>query len=188
LLLSMPERLWAVEPTTGNEIWSCGGLGPLSYTSPLIAGDIVIAMSGYGGPAIGVKSGGEGDVTETHRLWIHDQPKPPQRVGSGVVVDGFLYILNEPGSAWCLDPKSGEKKWEKPRLSNKRSWCSMVHAAGRLYVGNDDGTTYVLEPTTEECKVLAENKLNELTRASPAFSNGQIFIRTHKSLFCIEAK
>jgi outer membrane protein assembly factor BamB len=186
LLLSLPTRLWAVDPRTGDDIWSCGGMGPLSYTSPVIAGDVIVAMSGYGGPAFAVTSGGSGDVTESRRLWIHDQPKPPQRVGSGVVVDGFLYILNEPGAAWCLDPKTGEKKWQQPRLSPTRSWCSMVHAAGRLYISNEAGTTFVLEPTTEECKVLAENKLGELTRASPAFSNGQIFIRTHRALYCVE--
>jgi len=50
------------------------------------------------------------------------------------------------------------------------------------------GTTYVLEPTPAECKILAENKLGELTRASPAFSNGQIFIRTHEHLYCVEGK
>ena len=44
----------------------------------------------------------------------------------------------------------------------------------------------MLEPNPEECKVLAENKLGEQTEASPAFSNGQIFIRTHQSLYCIE--
>jgi outer membrane protein assembly factor BamB len=188
LLLSLPDALWAVDPKTGQEIWMCSGLGDLSYTSPLIAGDIVIAMSGYGGPALAVKNGGQGDVTATHRLWLHQQPKPPQRVGSGVVVDGFIYLLNEPGHAWCLDPKTGEKKWVKDRLSAVRSWCSMVHAAGRLYVSNEQGTTFVLEPNPTEFKLLAENKLGELTRASPAFSNGQIFIRTHKALYCIEEK
>ena len=72
-----------------------------------------------------VQSGGQGDVTDARRLWLQDNPKPPQRVGSGVVVDGYLYILNEPGIAWCLDPKTGEKKWEQ-RICSPRSWCSMV--------------------------------------------------------------
>jgi outer membrane protein assembly factor BamB len=188
VLLSLPDKLWAVDPKTGADIWSCGGLGNLSYTSPLVAGDIVIAMSGYGGPALAVKSGGQGDITATHRLWLHDQPKPPQRVGSGVVVGDYIYILNEPGHAWCLDPKTGERKWQQDHLSKVRSWCSMVHAAGRLYVSNEQGTTFVLEPTPTACTVLAENKVGELTRASPAFSNGQIFIRTHQNLYCIEGK
>ena len=64
----------------------------------------------------------------------------------------------------------------------------MDHVAGRLYVGNTAGTTFVLEPNPKECKILAENKLGETTRASAAFSNGQIFIRTHQNLYCIEAK
>ena len=183
LLLSLPNILRAVNPRTGDEIWSCGGLGDLVYTSPLIAGDIVIAMSGYGGPALAVKSGATGDVTESHRFWHHVMPKPPQRVGSGVVVGDYIYIHNQP-SVWCIQISTGEKKWER-RLTGE-SWSSMVHAAGRLYVSNKKGDTHVLDPNPEECKILAENALGEQIEASPAFSNGQIFIRTHESLYCIE--
>jgi outer membrane protein assembly factor BamB len=186
LLMSLPEKLYALEPRSGVEIWSCGGLSnKLVYTTPLVAGDIVVAMCGYGGPAMAVRAGGQGDVTETHRLWVH--PRNSQRVGSGVVVDGYVYILNENGSAWCLDPATGEKKWDKPRVSSV-SWSSMTHAAGRIYVNNTEGTTFVIEPNTAECKILAENKLDERTRATPAFANGRIYIRTYENLYCIEAK
>jgi outer membrane protein assembly factor BamB len=185
LLLSLPNTLRAVDPKTGDEIWSCGGLGDLVYTSPLIAGDTVIAMSGYGGPALAVKSGGMGDVTETHRLWHHERPKPPQRVGSGVVVGDHIYIHNEP-IAWCLDVRTGETKWQQ-RLG-PRSWCSMAHVGGRLYVSNEAGATYVLAPNADKCEILATNDLGELIRASPAFSNGQVFIRTHENLYCIESE
>jgi outer membrane protein assembly factor BamB len=183
LLLSLPNTLWAVDPRSGKDLWTCSGLGDLVYTSPLIAGDTVISMSGYGGPALAVKSGGSGDVTESRRLWHHVMPKPPQRVGSGVVVGDHIYIHNEPYAS-CIEVKTGEQKWQE-RLSG-RSWCSMTHIAGRLYVSNEAGTTYVLEPTPDECKILAENKLGELTRASPAFSDGQIFLRTYEHLYCIE--
>jgi outer membrane protein assembly factor BamB len=188
LLLSLPRTLRAVEPQTGEEVWSCDGLGDLVYTSPLIAGEIVIAMSGYGGPALAVRGGGSGNVTGTHRLWHHVDPKPPQRVGSGVVVAGHIFIRNEP-SFWCQEAASGERLWEK-RLETRgtRSWCSMTHVDGKLYVSNEAGTTYVLRPNTEECQVLAENKLDETTRASHAFSDGQIFMRTYEHLYCIEAQ
>jgi outer membrane protein assembly factor BamB len=186
ILLSLPSALQAVDPKTGNAVWSCRGLGDLVYTSPLIDGNTIITMSGYGGPALAVKGGGSGDVTETHRLWHQVTPKPPQRVGSGVVANGHVFILNENFIAWCLDPRTGEKKWEE-RVGTQKSWCSMVHAAGRIYITNKDGTTYVLEPNTSALNILAENKLNEHTEASPAFSNNQIFIRTHQRLYCIEA-
>lgn len=182
LLLSLPETLRAVDSRTGDDVWTCGGLSKLVYTSPLVAGDTVIAMCGYGGPALAVKGTGKGDVTG-QRLWLH--PKNPQRVGSGVVVGDHLYILNEPGVAWCLDPQTGEQKWEE-RLGGGNSWSSMTHADGRIYISNTAGTTFVLDPSPEACKVVAENKLGELIRATPAFSDGQIFIRTYKHLYCIQ--
>jgi outer membrane protein assembly factor BamB len=187
LLLALPETLWAVDPKTGDEIWSCGGLSnKLVYGSPIIAGDIIVTMCGYGGPAMAVRSGGKGDVTQTHRLWHQETPKPPQRVGTGVVVGDHVYLLNSNGAAWCLDPATGEKKWDE-RLGGE-SWCSMVHVDGKIYISNKAGTTYVVEPNPTALKVLAENKQGELIRASPAFSNGQIFIRTYDNLYCIEAK
>jgi outer membrane protein assembly factor BamB len=185
MLLSLPDKLYAVDPKTGNEIWSCGGLVKnLVYTSPLIAGDIVVAMCGYGGQAMAVKADGKGDVTETHRLWYH--PQNPQRVGSGVVAGDYVYILHESGQAWCLDAKTGEKKWQE-RLEGGGTWSSMCHVDGRLYVINTAGTTTVLDPSPESMKVLGQNPLGETTRGSLAFSDGQIFIRTHQNLYCIQA-
>ena len=179
LLIALPQKLHAIDPKTGDDVWTCGGLSNnLSYTSPLIAGDIVVIMCGYGGPAMAVKGGGNGDVTQTRRLWYQDQPKPPQRVGSGVVVGGLVYLLNANGEAWCLDAATGEKKWDAAH--GRRKLVLDGPRRGRLYVSNKAGTTYVLEANPAECKILAENRLDELIRASPAFSNGQIFIRTRK--------
>jgi len=181
ILLSLPQTLWAVEPATGQPRWWCGGLSNLVYTSPITGDNVVVAMCGYGGPALAVRPGGSGDQTEK-TLWLH--PKNPQRVGSGVIVGAHLYILNEPGIAWCLDAARGEKMWEQ-RLGSGNSWCSMVHAAGRLYITNTAGTTFVLAPDPSACRVLAENAIGELTRASPAFSDGEIFLRTYEHLYCI---
>ncbi len=185
LVVSMPNRLYALNPETGKEIWSCSGLGDLCYTSPLVSDDVVVAMSGYHGPALAVRTGGKGDITESHRLWRHEDRKLlPQRVGSGVLVGGHIYILNEPGNAWCLDAKTGEQLWEK-RLAG-RSWCSMVFVDGRIYATSEKGDTTVIEPNPNECKVLAENRVGELTRASLAISDGQVFQRTYEHLYCFE--
>jgi len=97
MLLSLPEKLRAVDPATGEDVWTCDGPSKLVYTSPLVAGEIVVTMCGYGGPAFAVKPTGEGDQT-ANRLWLHE--RNPQRVGSGVVVGDYLYILHESGAAW----------------------------------------------------------------------------------------
>ena len=186
MLLHLPSRLHALDPRTGESVWHCDGLGELAYTSPLVSDDgrTVVTMSGYKGPSMAVRTGGRGDVTATHRLWHNEGPKlNPQRVGTGVIVGDHVYILQDSAIAWCLELATGRIVWEE-RLG--KSWSSMVHAGGRIYAIDMKGTTFVLDPSPEECKVLAENRLDELTRSSPAFSDGQIFIRTYENLYCIE--
>ena len=184
VLLSLPETLWAVDPKTGKDVWHCQGLKPLVYTSPLYSKDIAVAMGGFGGPALAVRAG-NGDLT-AHRLWHH--PSNPQRVGSGVIVDGHIYIVNENGVAWCLELDSGKTLWEQRLERAANTWGSMVHVDGRLYILTHSGLTYVIEPNPTECKILAENDLGERTRSSLAFSDGQVFARTHQALWCIEEK
>src|SRR4030095_10780727 len=97
LVVSWPKALKAFDPKSGQELWSCDGVNPLVYTSPLYdkQSDIIVAMGGFMGSALAVKAGGSGDVTEPRRLWHH--PKTRQRIGSGVIHDGRIYILTDPG-------------------------------------------------------------------------------------------
>lgn len=184
LLLSLPETLWAVDPKTGEDVWSCQGLKPLVYTSPLYSKDVVVAMGGFHSPALAAKAG-QGDVTDSNRLW-HHVDRNPQRVGSGVIVGEHIYIVNEDGIAWCMEVATGKKLWEERLSKAANTWGSMVHVDGRLYILTYSGLTYVLEPNPSQCKILAENDLGEPTRSSLAFSDGQIFVRTHRALWCIE--
>lgn len=182
LLLSTPQRLLGLDPKSGQLRWEARGLSDLVYTSPVYSDEVVVAMSGYRGPAIGVRLGGEGDVTETHRLW-RVEPNP-QRIGSAAVVGDHAYILNDPGILQCIELKTGRDVLQT-RLTGK-SWSSMVATADhRLYVIDMDAQTFVLE-ASPEAKVLARNALpKETTRASLAVSDGQIFARTYQHLYCI---
>lgn len=185
LVLSWPKRVAAYDPKTGRERWSCGGLGNLVYTSPIYGDGVVVAMSGYGGPALAVRAGGEGDVTETHRLW--HTPHAQQRIGSGVVSAGHIYMADEPGIARCLKLETGEGVWEHRLEGPSRThttWSSMVLCGDKLYLPNQAGETFVLRagPAFE---LIATNSVEEPMLASPAVSNGRIFLRTHASLWCI---
>lgn len=180
--------LYGFDPKTGKELWKCQGLNSYCYTSPLYGDGVAVGMSGYGGSALAVKLGGAGDIT-SDRLWLH--PKNTQRVGSGMVINGNVYIVDENGVPKCYNLQTGEEQWkvDKRPGSGSSTWGSMVHADGRLYVLMRNGETLVFaaKPTYE---LLAVNKLSggEQTNSSPAISNGQIFLRTFKNLWCIEAK
>ncbi len=184
LLISLPTMLHALDPNTGQSQWWCAGLGKLIYTSPIVSENTVVTMSGHHGPAMAVAMGGQGDVTATHRIWVHDE-KTPQRIGSGVIVDDCVYILNEQGIAWCMELATGDILW-RHRLGAATSWSSMCYADRHIYVNDSLGTTYVLKPDATECLVVAKNAIKQRMGASLAFSNGQVFLRTYDNLYCIE--
>jgi len=183
LILGLPKQIVAYDLATQKQLWTCGGLGPLVYNNPLVSGDTVVVMSGYSGPAVGMRTGGSGDVTATHRLWqITDKKDLPQRVGSGIIVGEHIYICNDPGFAQCIESKTGKEIWrEKLGVT---SWSSMSYAGGKLYVIDFRGETFVLN-ASPEFMLISRNPLGEMTRGSHAFSEGQIFIRTYNNLYCI---
>lgn len=187
ILCNMPTRVNAYDPETGEILWTCRGLsssrGDLAYTSTLISGDLGVAMGGYGGPAMAFKLGGLGDVTETNRLW-QTEKRQPQRIGSGVIVGDHIYTANAgPGTVQCIELQTGQEVWQD-RLPAKH-WGSLVFADGRLYGTDQTGTTHVFRPNPKSFELLASNPLGEPSNATPAVSDGEIFIRTSNHLYCI---
>lgn len=175
------------DPKTGKELWKCQGLNSYVYTSALYGNGVAVAMSGYGGSALAVKLGGMGDITKD-RLWKH--PKNTQRVGSGMIVGGHVYMIDENGVPHCYALQTGEDLWkDEKRPGTGVTWGSMVHAEGRLYVLMRNGETVVLA-ASPKYEVLAVNALSkgESSNSSLAISNGDIFIRTFKHLWCIGGK
>jgi outer membrane protein assembly factor BamB len=175
------------DPKTGKELWKCQGLNSYVYTSPLYGDGVAVAMSGFGGSAMAVKLGGTGDITQD-RLWFHPRPAT-QRVGSGVVVGGHVYMIDENAVPHCYELKTGTDLWKDEAKLKGTTWGSIVHADGRLYILMRSGETVVLA-AKPKFEVLATNPLGggENTNSSLAISDGQVFIRTFKHLWCIEAK
>jgi outer membrane protein assembly factor BamB len=185
LIAGLPGRVASFEPKSGKPYWTCLGLNPLVYTSPLWGEGVLVLMGGFNGSSLAVRPGGNGNVTETHRLW--QVPKTKQRIGSGVISGKHIYIVDEPGIASCYELHSGKMIWQERLEGPSREytcWSSMALGDGKLYVINQGGDTFVLQPSPA-FKPIATNPLGETTNASLAISNGEIFARTHQALWCI---
>jgi outer membrane protein assembly factor BamB len=174
------------DPVTGRELWRAGGLNPDndgSYrivASPVVTGELIVAPTRER-PMLVLRAGGRGDVTKSHVLWSFGSgPDVPTPVSDGT----YLYVINDRGIMWCLDAKTGKESYGRQRLRPATYSGSPVLADGKIYVTNEDGLTLVVKagPSFE---VLAENDLDDYTLSSPAVSDGQIFIRTTKFLYCI---
>lgn len=190
LVVSWPGQVKSYEPESGKLLWSSkglekeGGNDRLTYTSALVSDKYVFAAAGYGGAAIGLRTGGSGDVTDSHRLFR--AAKNPQRIGSGVIIGDHAYVVNEPGVV-CLDLKTGKQLWDKNVQGG--SWSSIVHAGGRLYLTSQRGETLVFAAKPDEYEEVAANRLDGATmRASIAASDGELYLRTYKHLWCIANK
>lgn len=187
VVMSGPGQVKGYDPATGEELWSSrglekeGGKDRLTYSSPLVSEKYVFAAAGYNGAAIALKTGGHGDITVSHRLFR--TPQNPQRIGSGVIIGDYVYVVNEPGVA-CIELKTGKQRWDKPIPGG--SWSSLVHADGKLYLTSQRAETFVFAANPNDYEEIAVNKLDgAIMRASIVPSDGEWFLRTYKHLWCI---
>ena len=178
--LSMPGELKGYDALTGKELWRCDGLGPSNYPDTAVGDNVLIGVSGFNKSMMAVRMGGLGDITKTHRLWHVAETQ--QRIGSGVVLDGHLYVSNATGIAECIEIATGKTVW-KERLGGDL-WGSILLAGDKLYVGNTQGKIFVLA-ASPKFERIAENDMGEHTKAALAPSDGQLFIRTYENLYCV---
>lgn len=184
LLSPGSDSLVSYEPRTGNEIWWFSYFGYSNVPRPVVGKGMVFISSGYNTPQFyAARIDGAGDVTESHLVWNMKKAAPLNP--SPLLVDDELYILADNGIATCVDAVSGEQHWQK-RIGGTYS-ASPTFADGRIYVLDENGTTIVLKPGKEH-EVLATNKLDGRTLATPAFVDEQIFLRTNTHLYRIEKK
>lgn len=131
---------------------------------------------------LAIRPGGEGNVTQTHIAWRTTEGAA--YVPSPIAAGDYCLVVSDLGFAHCYEAKTGNLAW-KTRLGHHHA--SLVSANGFVYFLNDDGVCHIVRPGPE-LELVATNELGEHTYASPAISDGAIFIRGEKSLFCIRGK
>jgi len=192
-LISLPGAVFSLDPKTGRENWHSNGLNPLVYSEPIIErqapfgpGFVFAAFGGYGGFSIGLKDGGHGDLTSA-RLW--QEKKNPQRIGSHIAMGKWAFLVGEPGIIQCIDLTTGKDVW-KERMTTPagraNTWSSLVRSGDRIYAVTQNSDVVVFKASPEKYEQLAVNPMGDgLTNSSLAVSDGQLFLRTYKHLWCI---
>jgi outer membrane protein assembly factor BamB len=181
LVFSGSKCVASYNPDTGEQLWIVDGPTE-QFVASLVYTNNVLFLT-YGFPKLGVmgiKPDGSGNVTKTHVLYNIENGGG--YVPSPIAEGGYCFVVRDGGAAACYEAKSGERKWDK-KLGPHHS-ASPVSAEGRLYFVDDDGLTWVLK-ASDKFEVLAKNDLGEECYASPAISQGQLFIRGIHHLYCI---
>ena len=188
LVISGGDYVTGHDLSNGKELWRIGGFNPTdnpsnrTISSSLVIGGNVFTSSSRGRPFIGFRAGGSGDITGKNELWKNnlgaDVPTP--------TTDGkYIYVLADNGILNCLEAGTGQAVYQGKRIESGTYSSSPLLADGKIYCVSEDGTITVVK-AGPEFEVLAVNKLDSHTLASPVAVDNQIFIRTADYLYCIQ--
>jgi len=171
------------DPKDGRELWRVRyGEGYSVIPRPVYAHGLLFVSSCFNRPVLYAINprGAQGDATAGHIVWSN--PKGAPNTPSTVVVGDELYEVSDGGIATCFDARTGVVHWTE-RLGGDFS-ASPVHAEGRLYFQNEAGVGFVLK-AGKTFELLAKNDLGERTLASPAVTDGALFLRSKGHLWRI---
>lgn len=179
LIVSGNEAIIAYDPKTGRELWRVKGLGSHAIHTPLPSGDMVIVTSGFPKKVTyGLRLNGENRV-----VWTYE--KGTAYVPSPILYQGYLYLITDNGSLTCLDPKTGEVKYEGKRVPIPAKFmASPVAAAGKLFLTSENGETFVIKAGPEH-EVIGTNSIDEPVYSSLALVGDTIYMRAEQHLYKI---
>jgi outer membrane protein assembly factor BamB len=169
------------DPATGREFWTVDGPSEEFVATPTCskrAGLVFISSSWPKQVLLAIRPNGSGDVTATHIAWR--DTKGASYVPSLLVAGDFLLSVNNGGTAFCYEAATGKVLWQE-KLGKHHA--SPVFAGGLVYFINDNGQVNVVRPGPKFERV-AQYELAESCYASPAISDGQVFLRGFQHLFC----
>lgn len=169
-------------PDDGSKYWFVYGPSEDFSSSPIYSekrGLVLISSAWPKRIIFAIQPNGSGNVTDSHVVW---QSTPGgYYVPSPVCTDDYLFTTMTNGNVHCIEIASGEILWVE---NMGRQYSSSVLVNGLVYMPNDEGVITIIKPGPNY-EAIARNPVGERMNASPAISNGKIFLRGNKHLFCI---
>lgn len=183
-----PNKVRSYDLATGELIWECAGLGLNTIPTPVSDGEMVWVMSGYRDPnLLAIRlDGAEGDISGSDQV-VWTTQRATSYTPSPILHDGILYFVTDRGMISAFDAQSGQPHYHQQRLPNPYTIkASPVGADGKLYQSTENGDVVVIK-MGPEYEVLAVNSIaDEFFIATPAISDGMIYLRGTNTLYAIQ--
>jgi len=175
---------------TGKELWSLKGGGDIPVPTPVFEDGLVVITNahGKGRPIYAIRADAAGDITDSKTAIAWTEPRGGNYMQTPLLDNGLGYFCLDSGVLSVYKMATGERQYQQ-RLGGGTSGftSSPVAAGGHLYITNEEGHSYVLA-LGAEYKLLAENEIGETVMATPAISDGVLYVRGGKHLFAVGAK
>ncbi len=186
--------MYAVQPRTGKVIWKYDASPRGFNTTPLVVDNIVYcahaekntADTTILGAAFALDGRLTGNISEQQLLWKINA----MAVGrsSPVMVNGFLYLVDDGGTLFCIDPVKGKVVHETK--VGRIMFGSLLSADGKLYCGEATGNFWIFRPKSDgSLEQLSRVRLkNEEILSSPIASGGRVYFTSTEAVYCIGKK
>ncbi len=180
------------DPRTGKELWRLGGSSKITAPTPISTGDLLIIASGRGPerPIFVVRPGAQGDLTlgagkTSSDAVVWSRTARGSYMPTPLALDGLLYVLGNNGVFDAYTLGTGEEVYRQrlPVIGSGYS-ASPVAADGKIYLSGEDGEILVVA-AGPVFKLLATNTMGESLMATPALSDGVMYIRGLNTLFAV---
>jgi hypothetical protein len=182
------------EPATGKELWRLSGNSEITIPTPIVGPGFIIVTNGYRGvqPIYAIKPGAGGDITPKDGQtqgpfisWSTNRGGP--YIPTPVIYRDHLYVVQVNGVLAAYDVRTGQRVYQERVGAGGSFSASPVAADGKLYLSSEDGDVFVVKagPAFE---LLATNRVGQVVMATPAISDGTLFIRGLKDVIAIKQK
>jgi outer membrane protein assembly factor BamB len=178
-------------PESGKELWRLGGNSEITIPTPIVGPGVIIVTNGYRGvqPIFAIKPGASGDITlkgdaTTNEFIAWSTNRGGPYIPTPVIYGDHLYVLANNGVLAAYDVKSGQRVYQERVGAGGSYSASPVAADGKLYLTSEDGDVSVVKAGTKY-ELLATNTMGQVIMATPAISNGVLFIRGLKDVFAV---
>ncbi len=182
MVLTGDKSVTSYDPRDGRLHWIIDGPTEQFVASPVYSEKTALLYITGGFPdhhILAIKPDGSGNVSKTHVVWR--TTKGAAYVPSPIIAGDYFLIASDQGFGLCFDASQGTILWQE-RFGEHHA--SLVSANGLVYFLSDQGVTRVVRPGPA-FELVASNDLGEPCFASPAISQGNLFIRGNNHLFCV---
>jgi outer membrane protein assembly factor BamB len=190
VIVSATKLIRSYDAKTGDLIWQCGGQVRNVIPSPVLGFGMVFCTSGYQGSSLQAirLAGSKGDLSGTDAVaWQVNKGTP--YVSSPLLYGNRIYVFSVlTPKLSCYEARTGKPLFTEQALEGiNQVYASPVGVADRVYCPGRNGVTVVIR-NADTFEVLATNKLDDGFDASPAVIGDELYMRGHKSLYCIAGK
>jgi outer membrane protein assembly factor BamB len=191
LLTNATKYARGYDPLTGKELWRLARHAEITVPAPVAGAGLIFITSGYRPiqPIYAIRPGATGDISLQEGKDSNEQVAWSKKRGgpymtTPIVYGDYLYTCANNGLVTCHEAETGKQVYEK-RLGGTGGYtASPVAADGKLYFTGEEGGVRVVKagPAFE---LLSVNRMGDVCMATPAISDGMIFVRTQHHLFGI---